>query len=55
VPPFSDKNGKNGKLPRFGKNIQYFLDRLYTSRISLRMLINQHTLLFSDRVSSCVI
>ena len=34
--------------PKFEKNIQYFLDRLYTSRISTRMLINQHTLLFDD-------
>lgn len=44
-----DGNGGNGqsRLPKFGKNIQYFLDRLYTSRISTRMLINQHTLLFA--------
>ena len=34
--------------PKFEKNIQYFLDRLYTSRISTRMLINQHTMLFDD-------
>jgi len=36
---------KPGKAER---NIQYFLDRLYTSRISVRMLINQHTLLFDS-------
>lgn len=38
----------SGKQPRYMENIQYFLDRLYTSRISTRMLINQHTSLFAD-------
>lgn len=32
--------------PSTNTSIQYFLDRFYMSRISLRMLINQHTLLF---------
>ncbi|KAI3365477.1 hypothetical protein L3Q82_010564 [Scortum barcoo] len=32
--------------PITNQNIQYFLDRFYMSRISIRMLINQHTLIF---------
>lgn len=39
--------GPDGHFPKHvARNIQYFLDRLYTSRISTRMLINQHTALF---------
>uniref|UniRef100_A0A2S2N6D1 Protein-serine/threonine kinase n=1 Tax=Schizaphis graminum TaxID=13262 RepID=A0A2S2N6D1_SCHGA len=33
-------------------SIQYFLDRFYMSRIGIRMLINQHTLLFGDHINS---
>ncbi|XP_004631430.2 pyruvate dehydrogenase kinase, isozyme 3 isoform X1 [Octodon degus] len=39
---------KFGFDPLISSNIQYFLDRFYTNRISFRMLINQHTLLFGD-------
>ncbi|XP_075067877.1 pyruvate dehydrogenase kinase, isozyme 4 [Mixophyes fleayi] len=35
-----------GVDPVTNQNVQYFLDRFYMSRISIRMLINQHTLLF---------
>ncbi|TSK98507.1 [Pyruvate dehydrogenase (acetyl-transferring)] kinase isozyme 3, mitochondrial [Bagarius yarrelli] len=39
---------KFGFDPFVSSNIQYFLDRFYTNRISFRMLINQHTLLFGN-------
>lgn len=43
------KESKGGQIePATEMSIQYFLDRLYMSRISIRMLINQHTLLFGD-------
>lgn len=34
---------KYGFDPFVSSNIQYFLDRFYTNRISFRMLINQHS------------
>lgn len=42
---FKDAFGQHD--PVTDHNIQYFLDRFYTSRISIRMLINQHTLVFN--------
>lgn len=42
---FKDAFGQQD--PVTDHNIQYFLDRFYTSRISIRMLINQHTLVFN--------
>ena len=44
----AQRQHNGAKQPRYMENIQYFLDRLYTSRISTRMLINQHTTLFTD-------
>uniref|UniRef100_A0A671NEE1 Protein-serine/threonine kinase n=1 Tax=Sinocyclocheilus anshuiensis TaxID=1608454 RepID=A0A671NEE1_9TELE len=35
-----------GADPLTSQNIQYFLDRFYMNRISMRMLINQHTMIF---------
>lgn len=38
------KESRNGNVePSMELSIQYFLDRLYMSRISIRMLINQHS------------
>ncbi|KAK6483128.1 pyruvate dehydrogenase (acetyl-transferring) kinase isozyme 1 [Huso huso] len=39
-----------GTDPVSSQNVQYFLDRFYMSRISIRMLLNQHTLLFGGKV-----
>lgn len=38
-----------GDDPVSNQNIQYFLDRFYLSRISIRMLINQHSELWLPR------
>ncbi|XP_077392833.1 pyruvate dehydrogenase (acetyl-transferring) kinase isozyme 1, mitochondrial isoform X1 [Festucalex cinctus] len=40
----------HGTDPVVSQNVQYFLDRFYMSRISIRMLLNQHTLLFGGKV-----
>lgn len=38
------KEARDGQVePSMELSIQYFLDRLYMSRISIRMLINQHS------------
>lgn len=38
------KESREGTVePSMELSIQYFLDRLYMSRISIRMLINQHS------------
>ncbi|XP_055540291.1 pyruvate dehydrogenase (acetyl-transferring) kinase, mitochondrial isoform X4 [Wyeomyia smithii] len=43
------KESRNGHIePSTELSMQYFLDRLYMSRISIRMLINQHTILFGE-------
>jgi pyruvate dehydrogenase kinase 2/3/4 len=37
------KESQNGVDSQMENSIQYFLDRFYMSRISIRMLINQHS------------
>ncbi|XP_069081446.1 pyruvate dehydrogenase (acetyl-transferring) kinase isozyme 1, mitochondrial isoform X3 [Pleurodeles waltl] len=39
-----------GVDPVTSQNVQYFLDRFYMSRISIRMLLNQHSLLFGGDI-----
>ncbi|XP_064190190.1 pyruvate dehydrogenase (acetyl-transferring) kinase isozyme 3, mitochondrial [Anguilla rostrata] len=45
---YENKSPEDPRALNEFKNIQYFLDRFYTNRISFRMLINQHTLLFGN-------
>nr|XP_002738854.1 PREDICTED: Pyruvate dehydrogenase (acetyl-transferring) kinase isozyme 2, mitochondrial-like [Saccoglossus kowalevskii] len=42
----------HGIDPNKEGNLQYFLDRFFMSRISIRMLINQHTLVFGNNVQT---
>merc|ERR550519_602271 len=37
---------------RVDHRISYFLDRLYMSRISIHMLINQHTIIFGGELAA---
>lgn len=42
------KDSQGGAVePSMELSIQYFLDRLYMSRISIRMLINQHSMYYN--------
>ncbi|XP_029518773.1 pyruvate dehydrogenase (acetyl-transferring) kinase isozyme 2, mitochondrial-like [Oncorhynchus nerka] len=40
-----------GSDPVTNQNVQYFLDRFYMSRISTRMIMNQHSLIFDGSVN----